>query len=203
MPPVGQLYKRFLWGFFVEGYGGRINVPAACNKAMRLLADGTRTGKDVSASAGISVQTADLLADAMSRNGATAEKGWESLPDAVRFSAIKSEYYPVPTRDAWIMARLMAEGATAPGSAVRLPVDRSMRGLIRAGHVRREGDRFYLAGIGPSLAQGVLSTYPELGNPAFSQCGGARSTASRLVEMTAGLAPPGATVARRRRAHVR
>lgn len=130
---IGPLYKRFLWGFFVEGYGSGINVPAACNKPMRLLADGKRTVKDVSTSAGISMQTVDPIAGAMSRNG----------------------------------------------------------------------DRFYLAEIGPSLAQGVLSTHPELGNPAFSQSGGARSTAFRLVEMTAGLAPPRSTVARQRGAHAR
>ena len=174
----------------MDGDGGNIDLSAACGKAMRLLAEGTRTREDVSASTGISVQTVELIAGAMLRHGATEEDGWESLPDSVRFSAIKSECYPTPPKDAWILARLMAEGATAPDTAVTLPVDREMRKLIGAGHVRRAGSRFYLAGIAPSLAQGVLSMYPELGRPAFSRSGGALRLARRLVGMTTDMAPP-------------
>ena len=88
------------------------------------------------------------------------------------------------------MARLMAEGATAPDTAVTLPVDRYMRKLIGAGHVRRAGSRFYLACIAPSLAQGVLSMYPELEQPAFSRSGGALHLARKLVGMVDDMAPP-------------
>lgn len=185
------------------GGSGRFDLSAACGKAMRLLAGGTHTREGVSAGAGVSVQTVDLIADAMSRHGATADGGWESLPDAVRFSAIKSECYPTPPRRAWIMARLMAEGATTPDAAVDMPVDRAMRELVGAGHVRRSGNRFYLAGIGPSLAQGVLSMYPEHGRPAFSRYGGTRRLARRLVGEAAGLPPPSTAAGGRRGAHAR
>ena len=170
---------------------------------MRLLAGGTRTRKSVSAGAGVSVQTVDLIADAMSRHGATADGGWEPLPDAVRFSAIKSECYPTPSRGAWIMARLMEEGATAPDAAVDMPADRAMRELVGAGHVRRSGSQFYLAGIGPSLARGVLSMYPERGRPAFSRSGGVRHLARRLVGKVAGLPPPSTAAGGRKGAHAR
>ena len=149
------------------------------------------------------MQTVDLIADAMPRHGATADGGWESLPDAVRFSAIKSECYPIPPRRAWVMARLMSEGATAPDTAVDMPVDRAMRELVGAGHVRRSGSQFYLTGIGPSLAQGVLSMYPEHGKPAFSRSGGVRHLARRLVGETASVPPPRTTAGRRKGAHAR
>ena len=207
---AGHLYKIFSSRLSVDGDGGGgIDLSAACGKAMRLLAEGTRAREEVSASTGIRVQTVELIAGAMLRHGATEEGGWESLPDSVRFSAIKSECYPTPPKDAWIMARLMAEGATAPGTAVTLPVDREMRKLIGAGHVRRAGSRFYLAGIAPSLAQGVLSMYPELGRPAFSRSGGALRLARRLVGMTTDMAPPPTTIAKKAKrasramAHVR
>lgn len=194
---MGHLYKIILRRAPVDGDGGGIDVPAACGRAMGLLAGGSHAHEDVSACAGIGAQTVGLIADAMSRHGATAEAGWESLPDAVRFSAIKSECYPVPPGDAWIMARLMAEGATSPGSAVSMPVNRSMRELVGAGHVRRAGDRFYLAGIGPSLARGVLTMYPELGRPAFSRSGGASRLARRLVDSVSALPPPAPNAGRR------
>ena len=164
---------------------------------MRLLAEGSRSHADVASDAGISVQTVGLVADAVSRRGATAKAGWESLPDDVRFSAIKAECYPVPPRDAWILARLMAEGATSPGSAVGMPADRNMRELVEAGHVGRSGGGFYLAGIGPSLARGVLSMYPEVGWPAYSRLGGASRVARRLVGATSSLRPPAPAAVRR------
>ena len=167
----------------------KINVPVACNKSMRLLARGCDS-RTVSAKTGMSGRAVDLVADAMSRKGATSERGWESLPDAVRFSLIKSEYYPVPPRDAWIMARLLAEGATCPDSAVRMPEDGCMRELVRSKLVGRAGRRFYLANAGPSLAREVLSMYPEIGSPAFSRSGGAGRRARRLVELVAWTAPP-------------
>ena len=170
---------------------------------MQLLAGGTRTRKGVSAGAGVSVQTVDLIADAMPRHGVTADGGWESLPDAVRFSAIKSECYPIPPRRAWVMARLMAEGATTPDAAVDMPVDRAMRELVGAGHVRRSGSRFYLAGIGPSVARGVLSMYPGHGRPAFSRSVGTRRLARRLVGETARVPPPNTAAGRQKGAHAR
>ena len=170
---------------------------------MRLLAEGAHACEDVSARAGISVQTVELISDYMSLHGAAADGGWESLPDAVRFSAIKSECYPVPPRRAWIMARLMAEGATTPDAAVDMTVDCTMRELVGAGHVRRSGSQFYLAGIGPSVARGVLSMYPEHGRPAFSRSGGVRRLARRLVGEVAGLPPPSTAAGGQREAHAR
>lgn len=200
---AGQLYEGPPRPFSVGGGNGRFDLSAACGRAMRLLAEGAHACEDVSARAGISVQTVELIADYMSLHGAAADGGWESLPDAVRFSAIKSECYPTPPRRAWVMARLMSEGATAPDTAVDMPVDRAMRELVGAGHVRRSGSRFYLAGIGPSLAQGVLSMYPEHGRPAFSRCGGVRRLARRLVGEVAGLSPPSTTAGGRKGAHAR
>ena len=89
------------------------------------------------------------------------------------------------------MARLLAEGATEPGSAVRMPEDRSMRELVGCGHVRRAGGgRLYLAGLGLVLAEEVLSAYPEIGRPSFSRQGGAWRRARELVGAVAPVAPP-------------
>ena len=181
----------------MEVRGDRINLPVACNKSMRLIAGGDRTSEAISASTGLSVKAVDLIRAAMSRQGATAERGWESLPDAARFALIKSEYYPTPTKDTWIMARLLADGATGPGSAVRMPMDRGMRDLVRWGHVCRDGDGFYLAGMGPVLAQEILSMYPEIGRPSFSRSGGAGRRARRLVGEMAPVAPPSARPGRK------
>lgn len=188
----------------VEERGDRINVPVACNKAMRLLAKGGRTHEAVSSRTGLSSQAVEVVEDAMSRHGATAERGWKSLPDSARFSLIKSEYYPVPTRNAWIMARLLAEGATDRGSAARMPEDDGMRELVGTGHVGAVGGgRFYLSDEGASLAQGVLSMYPEIGRPAFSRFGGAGRRARELVGAVAPLAPPRIRQGRLRGAHAK
>ena len=182
----------------MEVRGDRINLPVACNKSMRLIAGGGRTSEDISARTGLSVKAVDLVRAAMSRQGATAEEGWASLPDASRFELIKSEYYPTPTKDTWIMARLLADGATDPGSAVRMPMDRGMRDLVRWGHVcRDDGGGFYLAGMGPGLAQEILSMYPEIGRPSFSKSGGAGRRARRLVGAVSPVAPPGVKLGRK------
>lgn len=183
------------------GKGGRIDVSRACSRAMRLLAEGARSHGDVSASTGIGVQTVDLIAGAMSLHGAAAKAGWKSLPDSVLFSAIKSECYPVPPRDAWILARLIAEGAMSPDSAAGMPAGRNMRELVEAGHVGRAEGGFYLTGIGPSLAQGVLSMYPEMERPAYSRIGGASGLARRLVCATTRMPPPAPIAGKRRGAH--
>ena len=180
-------------------------MPVACNKAMRLLAGGSLSREEVSAKTRLSAGAVDAIQAAMSRRGAAAaaaaaaETGWESLPDATRFSLTKSEYCPTPTRDAWIMARLLAEGATGPSSAVRMPEDRSVRELVGYGHVRRAGGGIYLAGLGLELAEEVLSAYPEIGRPSFSRYGGAGRRACELVGEVAPVAPPRAGPGRRQR----
>lgn len=190
-PPRVKRYMRLPRPGGVEERGDRINVPVACNKAMRLLARGGHTREAISSRTGLSAGAVEVVADAMSRHGATAELGWKSLPDSARFSLIKSEYYPVPTRNAWIMARLLAEGATDRGSAVRMPEDDGMRELVGFGRVgAAEGGRFYLSAEGASLAQGVLSMYPEIGWPAFSRFGGAERRARELVGKAARIPPP-------------
>ena len=171
--------------------GGGIDVPAACGKAMRLLEDGGQDHEAVSARTGLGVKAVGIVADAVLRRGATSKKGWESLPNDAMFSLIKSECYPVPTRDTWIMARLLGDGAVGPDTAARMPEDRAMRGLVRQGHARRAaGGRFYLAGAGPLLAREVQETYPEIDWASFSRPGGARRRAREMVGVATGMHPP-------------
>ena len=175
----------------MEVRGDRINLPVACNRAMRLIAAESRTLEAVSASTGLSIKGVETVQSAMSEHGATAEEGWKSLPDAARFSLIKSDYYKTPTKDTWILARLLADGAVDADTAVRMPEDRSMRNLVGWGHVcRTDGGRFYLVGLGHGLARGVLSTYPEIGWPSFSKSGGAGRRAREMVEKVARMPPP-------------
>ena len=170
---------------------GRIDVPAACGKAMRLLEDTGQDHETISARTGLGVKAVGIVADAVLRRGATAEKGWESLPNDAMFSLVKLECYPVPTSDTWIMARLLGDGAVDPGSAARMPEDRAMRGLVRSGHARRAaGGGFYLAGAGLSLAREVQEAYPEIDWASFSRPGGVRHRARELVGATTGMRPP-------------
>ena len=170
---------------------GGIDVPAACGKAMRLLEDAGQDHEAVSARTGLAVKSVGIVADAVLRRGATAEKGWESLPSDAMFSLVKSECYPVPTSDTWIMARLLGDGAVGPDSAVHMPEDWAMRGLVRSGHACKVADgRFYLTGAGPLLAREVQETYPEFDWASFSRPGGARRRARELVEAAARMRPP-------------
>lgn len=172
-------------------HDGGIDVPAACGKAMRLLEDAGQDHEAISARTGLGVKAVGIVADAVLRHGATAEKGWESLPNDAMFSLIKSECYPVPTRDTWIMARLLGDGAVGPDSAARMPEDRAIRDLVRSGHAcRAASGRFYLAGAGLSLAREVQEAYPEIDWASFSRPGGARRRARELVEAAAGMLPP-------------
>lgn len=187
----GNYYKQIVCGARMESHGGRINVPVACGKAMRLLEDAGQDHEAVSARTGLGVKAVGIVADAVLLRGATSKKGWESLPNDAMFSLIKSECYPVPTRDTWIMARLLGDGAVGPDSAARMPEDRAMRGLVRSGHARRAaGGGFYLAGAGLSLAREVQETYPEIDWASFSRPGGVRHRARELVGATTGMRPP-------------
>ena len=120
------------------------------------------------------------------------ERGWESLPIDAQSSLIKSEYYLVPTRDAWALARLLGEGAVAPGSAAAVPEDRAMCNLVGSGHVRRAAPgRFYLAGDGPMLAREIRDVCPEIDWEAFERPGGSTRRALELVKGAAvGMRPP-------------
>ena len=116
---------------------GDIGVAAACGAAMRLLEAGGMTHAEVSARTGLTAGAVGIVADAVSWRGADAKRGWKSLPIDAQSSLIKSECYPVPTRNAWSMVRLLGEGAMGPGSAAAVPEDRTMRGLVGSGHARR------------------------------------------------------------------
>lgn len=172
-------------------HGGGIDVSAACGKAMRLLEyDGLAHGA-VSGRTGLSAEAVGIVADAVLRRGATSKGGWKSLPNDAKFSLIKSECYPVPTKDTWIMARLLGEGAVGPDSAVSMFEDRAMRSLVRSGHACKGADgRFYLSGTGPSLAREVQETYPEIDWASFSRPGGSRRKAREMVGMAASMRPP-------------
>ena len=197
MPPG----KQHIWRLrrpCVESRDVRINLPVACNKSMRLIAGGSLDREAVSARPGLGIKAVGIIRAAMSQQGATAERGWESLPNAARLALVRSECYPTPTEDMWIMARLLADGATGPASAVRMPLDRGMRDLVRWGRVcRADGGGFYLVGLGLMLAQEVLSTYPEIGRPSFSRSGGERQRARELVGMVDPVAPPNVEPRRR------
>ncbi len=171
---------------------GKIGVPTACGRAMGLL-EGGRSHAEVSARTGLSVGAVKIVADAVLRRGAASERGWESLPDDAKFSLIKSECYPSPTRKAWTMARLLGQGAVGPGSAVRTFEDRSMRGLVRSGHAcKAAGGAFYLTGNGPPLAEDIQEMYPEIDWAAYSGTGGTRRRARKLVGTASAMRPPAA-----------
>lgn len=175
----------------MEVRGDKINLPATCNRVMRLAARGDLACEAISARTGLSVKGVEIVQSAMSGHGATAERGWESLPDAAKFSLIKSDYYKTPTKDTWIMARLLADGAISPSSAVRMPEDRNMRDLVGWGHVcKTSAGEFYLVGLGPEIAQGVLSMYPEIGKPSFSKSGGVGRRARKVAKEIALMPPP-------------
>lgn len=171
---------------------GEIDVAPACGEAMRLLEAGKTTHAEVSARTGLTAGAVGIVADAVSWRGATAKRGWESLPIDAQSSLIKSECYPVPTRDAWALARLLGEGAAGPGSAAAAPEDRAMRNLVGSGHARRAAPgRFYLAGDGPMLAREIRDVYPEIDWEAFERPGGSTRRALGLVKGAAvGLRPP-------------
>ena len=158
---------------------------------MGLLERGRRSHAEISVRTGLSIGAVGIVADAVSRHEAVAERGWESLPDDAKFSLIKSECYPAPPRDAWIMARLLGEGAVDPGSAVHLFEDRALRDLVRSGHACRvAAGTFYLAGDGPPLAGGIQEMYPEISWAAFSRAGGGRRRARELVGTASDMEPP-------------
>ena len=181
----------------MEAHNSKINVPAACGKAMRLLRKGGHSHGEVSALTGLGAKSVEIVAGAMSQ-GATAEAGWESLPNDSKFSLIKSECYPTPTAETWIMARLLGMGAVGPGSAVHMFEDRAMRDLVRSGHAcKAPGGRFYLADIGPALAGEVVAAYPEIGWDEFLRPGGSGRRARELVGMAAPMPPPAPGAAQR------
>ena len=188
----GNDYTRISWSARVEIYDTTIDVPAACGSAMRLLCEGGHSHGAVSSLTGLGAKSVGIVAGAISQRGAAAgEGGWESLPSAAKFSLIKSEYYPTPTADTWIMARLHGEGAVGPDSAVRMFEDRAMRDLAASGHVcKSPGGKFYLADSGARLAREVVDAYPEIGWGKFLRPGGSRNRARELVGMTVPMAPP-------------
>ena len=182
----------------MEVYDVKIDVPAACGRAMRLLEEGERSHAAVSERTGLGVGAVGILADAMARHGASSEAGWESLPHGAMFSLITSELYLVPTADTWTMARLLGEGAVGPDSAVAMFEDRAVRDLVRSGDVRRApGGGLYLAGSGPLVAREIVDAYPGIDWAAFLRPGGSRRRARDLVGMAAPMSPPSPAAAQR------
>ena len=182
----------------MEAPDGGIDVAAACGEAMRLLEAGGMSHAEVSARTGLSAGAVGIVADAVSWRGAAAERGWASLPSDAQFSLIKSECYPVPTKDAWIMARLLGEGAVGPDTAATVPEDRAVRELVGSGCAcRTAAGRFYLTGDGPMLAKEVLASYPEIDWASFARPGGGRRRARELVGAAVGMLPPAPALAQR------
>ena len=89
--------------------------------------------------------------------------GLASLPDSLQKLIVKTVYYPTASREEEILTHLLLRKAIDKNSAISIPKDKVLKGLIEAEHVSEiKGEKFYLTSDGVIIASGALKLYPEL-----------------------------------------
>ncbi len=84
------------------------------------------------------------------------------FPETIQNLIIKTNHYPVASRDEEILVYLFLKKATDIENAVSLPEGKMIEELVDAKYVDKVGNRFYLTGDGRYIAKGALGLYPEL-----------------------------------------
>lgn len=86
------------------------------------------------------------------------------FPESIQNLIIKTNHYPVASREEEILVYLFLKKATEPENAIYLPEGKMIEELVEAEHVGKVGNRFYLTEDGMYIAKGALELYPELEN---------------------------------------
>lgn len=84
------------------------------------------------------------------------------FPETIQNLIIKTNHYPVASRDEEILVHLFLKKASMPENAIYLPEGKMIEELVEAEHVGKVGNRFYLTEDGTYIAKGALELYPEL-----------------------------------------
>lgn len=84
------------------------------------------------------------------------------FPETIQNLIIKTNHYPVASRDEEILVHLLLKKATRADNAIYLTEGRMIEELVDAEHVEKIGNRFYLTEDGEYIAKGALELYPEL-----------------------------------------
>ncbi len=84
------------------------------------------------------------------------------FPETIQNLIIKTNHYPVASRDEEILVYLFLKKATEQENAIYLPESKMIEELVDAKHVGKIGDRFHLTEDGTYIAKGALELYPEL-----------------------------------------
>lgn len=84
------------------------------------------------------------------------------FPESIQNLIIKTNHYPVASRDEEILVHLLLKKATTPENAIYLPEGKLIEELVEAEHVSKINGRYYLTEDGIYIAKGALELYPEL-----------------------------------------
>ena len=120
------------------------------------------------------------------------------FPEAIQNLIIKTNHYPVASRDEEVLVYLLLQKATGRENAVRLPESKIVKELVEAEHVGKIGERFYITKDGAYIAQGALELYPELRDiSAQMPKGGGDAESARSPLITVAVPPNLAMIKRR------
>jgi len=86
------------------------------------------------------------------------EGGLLSLPEEDLIE-LGREYFPEPDKETEFLMDLYRKGATLPTNAFRMRKTELVRGLLKAGHIAKKGERIYLTEIGRNIAKGAIKMY--------------------------------------------
>ena len=84
------------------------------------------------------------------------------FPETIQNLIIKTNHYPVASRDEEILVYMFLKKATEPRNAIHIPETKMIEELVEAEHVGKIGNKFYLTEDGAYIAKGALELYPEL-----------------------------------------
>ena len=84
------------------------------------------------------------------------------FPETIQNLIIKTNHYPVASRDEEILVHLLLKNATEARNAIFLPEGKMIEELVEAEHVGKIDNKFYLTEDGLYIAKGALELYPEL-----------------------------------------
>ncbi|PJC50528.1 MAG: hypothetical protein CO032_04330 [Nitrosopumilales archaeon CG_4_9_14_0_2_um_filter_34_16] len=119
------------------------------------------------------------------------------FPESIQNLIIKTNHYPVASRDEEILVHLLLKKATTPENAVYLPEGRMIEELVGAEHVGKIGNRFYLTEDGRYIAKGALELYPELESISIEKPKENTINVGRLTMIALG-APPNTVMVKRK-----
>lgn len=90
------------------------------------------------------------------------KSGMTAMPIPIQKMLIRTTYYPTPNRHEELLVYLLQNNATSLKSSIVLEKSKIIEELVKAEHITKNKQRYFLSEMGAITARGAVSLYPEL-----------------------------------------